>query len=262
MTFVSLADTCRRLGIDAKTLHRWLAEAELALQCHPHDGRKKGVSEEYLQVLASQHHRRLAGCEEQGSAQLSGQASALQASLLKLPEQLAAMQAQLVALQQQVADLTRLLTQPRPEPVRKLPPTKPSSTVKQRAKAARSALRSRPATSAAAKTKTPAKPVHVIPRVEYDHEGHYVVICPKHGVLPFEPDSEEWFAWLREHDSFRFVGKAGHFSAHHEWRVKNGAWRAHRHIRNRVYIQRLAPTKELTIAVLEQAAAALQAHLT
>ncbi len=54
----------------------------------------------------------------------------------------------------------------------------------------------------------------------------------------------------------------GHFSAHHEWRVKKGAWRAHRHIRNRVYIQRLAPTQELTIAVLEQAAEALQAHLT
>ena len=89
-----------------------------------------------------------------------------------------------------------------------------------------------------------------------------MVICPKHGLLPFEPETPEWFAWVAEQDSFRFVGKAGHFTAHHEWRVPKGAWRAHRHIRNRVYIQRLAPNHELTIAVLEQAALALQARLT
>ena len=103
--------------------------------------------------------------------------------------------------------------------------------------------------------------MHVIPRVEYGEQGHYVVICPKHGLLPFEPDTPEWFAWLAEQDSFRFVGKGGHFTAHHEWRVPRGAWRAHRHIRNHGYRLRLAPTQELTMAVLEQAAAALQAHL-
>jgi hypothetical protein len=79
--------------------------------------------------------------------------------------------------------------------------------------------------------------------------------------LLVEPDTEEWFAWLRGHDSFRFVGRAGHFSAHHEWRVKKGAWRAHRHIRNHSYVLYLAPNHELTIAVLEQAAEALQVHL-
>ena len=46
-----------------------------------------------------------------------------------------------------------------------------------------------------------------------------------------------------------------------QWRVPKGAWRAHRHIRNHGYHLRLAPTQELTIAVLEQAAEALQAHL-
>jgi len=262
MIFVSLAEACRRLSIDAKTLHRWLAEAQLALHNHPHDARKKGVSEEHLQMLARLHHRRLTSSEKEEPVQLSCQTPALPADLLSLPEQLAAMQAELVTLQQQVAALSRLLTQPKPEPAPKLSPTEPPRTLKLRAKPTRSAPHSHPTASGAAKTKTPAKPVHVIPRVEYDQEGHYVVICPKHGVLLFEPDTEEWFAWLREHDSFRFVGKQGHFSAHHEWRVKNGAWRAHRHIRNRVSIQRLAPTQELTIAVLEQAAAALQAHLT
>jgi hypothetical protein len=53
----------------------------------------------------------------------------------------------------------------------------------------------------------------------------------------------------------------GHFTAHHEWRVKKGAWRAHRHIRNHSYTLRLAPAQELTIAVLEQAAETLQTHL-
>jgi len=66
---------------------------------------------------------------------------------------------------------------------------------------------------------------------------------------------------VKEQDSFRFVGRGGHFTAHHEWRVPKGAWRAYRHIRNHNYIQRLAPNHELTIAVLEQAAEALQAHV-
>lgn len=89
-----------------------------------------------------------------------------------------------------------------------------------------------------------------------------MVICPKGGLLPLEPDTPEWFAWLAAQSSFRFVGKLGRFSAHHEWRVPRGAWRAHRQIRNHSYTLRLAPTHDLTIAVLEQTAEALQAHLT
>lgn len=249
MIFVSFTDASRHLGIDAKTLHRWLAEAELPLQPHPHDGRKKGVSQEHLQMLARQHHRHLDGDEEPVPAQL--------ADWLKLPEQLSVMHAQLITLQQQVADLSRLLTQHQPEPAPALPPAQPTTTLKQSAKP----TRSRPAAPRAAKAKTPAKPVHVIARVEYDQQGHYVVICPKRGVLPIRPDTEEWFAWVREQESFRFVGKGGYFTAHHWWRVPRGAWRAHRHIRNRVHSLRLAPNHELTIAVLEQAAEVLQALL-
>src|SRR6058998_3386114 len=100
MTFVSVAQATRSLGIDAKTLHRWLADAQLPLPCHPHDGRKKGLSEEHLQALARLHQRRLASSEEEGRAQLPCQIPALPADLLWLPEQLAAMQAQLVTLQQ------------------------------------------------------------------------------------------------------------------------------------------------------------------
>ena len=254
MTVVSVAEAAHRLGIDAKTLHRWLVEAQLPLQRHPHDGRKKGVRAEHLQVLASQHLRRLTPLSEESPTATVGAGLELPDALLALPEQPGTLLVQLAAVQQQMAALTHLLQQQAPPPAS--PAAPPSRTSKRPSKPA--APRARPAASAVAKTHR--KPLHVIPRVEYGPEGHYVVICPKRGVLPFEPDTEEWFAWVAQQDSFRFVGKRGHFTAHHEWRIPKGAWRAYRHIRNRVYIQRLAPNHELTSAVLEQAAEALHAH--
>jgi hypothetical protein len=246
MTFVSLAEATRRLGIDAKTFHRWLAEAQIPLHNHPDDGRKKGVSDEHLQVLAHLHQRSLVLLPEE---------PAVPTALLALPEQIAVLQTQIAALQQQVADLACLLKPHQSASANPTAQAQPSRTAKRPSKSTPAAPRSRPKASA------PSKPVHVIPRVEYGKEGHYVVICPKHGLLPFEPDTEEWFAWVREQESFRFVGKEGHFTAYHWWRVPRGAWRAHRQIRNHSYVLRLAPNHELTIAVLEQAAEALQAHL-
>lgn len=255
MTFVSVAQATTRLGIDAKTLRRWLAEAQLPLHSHPRDGRKKGMSDEHLQVLARLHQRSLAPLPEQSPAATAGEGLELPAALLELPEQLHGLQSQVAALQQQVTDLTRLLEQHRPEPALPAAATKPAKLVRRPSKHPSPAPRSRPA------VKSPRKPVHVIPRVEYSEQGHSVVICPKKGLLPFEPDTEQWFAWVAEQSSFRFVGKGGHFTAHHWWRVPRGAWRAHRHLRNHNYVLRLAPNHELTIAVLEQAAEALQAHL-
>jgi len=255
MTFVSVAQATSRLGIDAKTLRRWLADAQLALHSHPHDGRKKGVSAEELHLLAHRHQRSLAPLPQEPPAPGADELSTLGATLLALPERLDALQTQIAALQQQVTALTRLLQQHWQEPAIPAASTQQAGSASRPAKPASSAPRSRPA------AKPPRKPVHVIPRVEYSHEGHYVVICPKHGLLPLEPDTPEWFAWVARQDSFRFVGKLGRLTAHHEWRVPRGAWRAHRQIRNHGYHLRLAPTQELTIAVLEQAAKALQAHL-
>jgi transposase-like protein len=258
MTFVSVADACRRLGIDAKTLRRWLADAQLSLQSHPSDGRKKGVSAQHLQALAPLHQRSLTPLPQQPPALEASEEPSLPAVLLALPERLGALHAQLAALQQQVAALTHLLQQHVQEPAISVAPAKPPRTTKHLAKPPSSAPRSRRAATA----KTPAKPTHVLPRVEYDRQGRYVVICPKGGLLPLEPDSPEWFAWLAKQSSFRFMGKVGRLTAHHERRVPRGAWRAHRQIRNHSHTLRLAPTQELTIAVLEQAAEALQAHLT
>jgi hypothetical protein len=254
MTFVSVAEAARHLGIDVKTLRRWLADARFPLQSHPCDGRKKGMSQEHLQVLARQHQRSLASLPELSPTSGTSEIPPLPDVLLALPEQVSTLQAQIGALQQQIADLT-LLLKPQAHSPERAAPTKPSKMSKHSPKPAPPAPGSRPV------SKPPRKPVHVIPRVEYDKEGQYVVICPKHGLLPFEPDTEAWFTWVAEQDAFRFVGNLGHFSAHHEWHVPKGAWRAHRQIRNHSYNVRLALSQELTIAVLEQAAAALQAHL-
>ncbi len=256
MTFVSVAEAARHLGIDVKTLRRWLGDAQLPLQCHPCDGRKKGISHEHLQVLARLHQRSLAPGGEEPPTPVKSEGPERSLALLALPEQLSTLQTQIATLQQQVADLALLLQQQAQPPERSAAQAQTSKTSKRSPKPAPQAPRSRPA------AKTPRKPVHIIPRVEYGEEGHYVVICPKHGLLPFEPDTPEWFAWVAKQSSFRFVGKLGRLTAHHQWRVPRGAWRAHRQIRNHSYTLRLAPNQELTIAVLEQAAQALQAHLT
>lgn len=249
MLFVSLADACRLLGIDPKTLRRWLALAHLCLQPHPGDGRKHGLSEDHLRHLACLHQRSLAALPHAEPA--PPVPTALPPELLALPATLSALQTQVRTLQQQLTDLTCLMQQHMQQPV------VPATAARQ---ASAPAPRSRPTPAAA--TAPPRKPVHVLPRVEWSSQGHYVVLCPKQGLLALSPDSPAWFAWLATQSAFRFVGRHGRFTAHHEVeRVPNGAWRAHRQIRNHTYNLRLGRTSELTTAVLEQAATTLQAHL-
>jgi len=237
MSIIALAEACRQLAIDAKTLRRWLAQAPFPVPTHPAEGRAKGLTPEQLRLLAQTHHRSLPSLPvlEPASAP-----AALPPAVLALPAQLASVPTQLAALQQQVAALTRRLQTPEPAPA-------PSALSAPRARSTAKAL---------------PQPVHVIPHVEYAGEGRYVVICPTCGLLPIEPDSPAWVAWVAQQPSFRFVGQAGHFTAHHEGRVPRGAWRAHRKLRNRTQIVRLAPSHQLTIAVLEHAAATLQALLS
>ncbi len=103
---------------------------------------------------------------------------------------------------------------------------------------------------------------HVLPLVEYGAQGKYVVISPERGLLELVPDSPEWFAWLSRLSSFRFVGQYGRFTAHRRGSTSpNKSWRATRSIRNRSYNHPLGKTASLTVAALEQVAAALQSHL-
>jgi len=126
MTFVSVAEAARHLGIDAKTLRRWLADAQLPLQSHPRDGRKKGISLQHLQVLARQHLRSLALLPEAPPIPVKSEGPELSAELLALPEQLSTLHAQISALQQQIADLGRLLQQQTPPKTEAAVPTTPS----------------------------------------------------------------------------------------------------------------------------------------
>ncbi len=238
MSFVSLTDACRQLGIDAKTLRRWLGQAQLPLLNHPSDGRKQGLSQMHLQELAKLHHRALPS----PSPLPSPSAAALPADLLTLPEQVAHLQSQLSALHEQVAALRQLLV------CQAQPPVQASATV--------------PSPSPIRPASTPArKPTHVLPRLEFAGEDRYVVISPTEGVVPLQADSPAWFAWLSRQSAFRFVGKRGHFSARYDAERGSRAWRAHRKLRNHTGNLRLGRTNEVTVAVLEHAAAQFQAQL-
>jgi len=260
MTILSLADGCRLLAIDAKTLRRWLVQAQLTLQPHPTDARLKGVTREQLLLLASAHRRTLPALPEERPAPAPTgppQEPPLPPELLDLLWTLTQLPAQVAALQQQLTGLTQLL---HPLPPLTACPASDGTAGGVEPPPAKASAKLRPAASS--RKKRPGPPAHVLPLVEYGTAGHYMVICPKHGLLPLEPESPAWFAWLATLSSFRFVGKQGRLTAHREVeRVPRGAWRAHRNLRNHTYNLRLGSTQSLTIAALEQAAAALQAHL-
>jgi len=244
------------LGIDPKTLRRWLVCAPFTGQPHPHDARRHGLTEEQLRWLAAAHHRSLPVLpQEPPQPAPSAEPLALPDDLLEVFVALRALPAQLAALQAQLADLIHQFS----------PLAESASTTRSRAgvtsKATNSRRRSRGRAERRSQPQRPSS-AQVLALVEYAGEGHYVVISPRGGLLPFEPESPSWFAWLTTCSSFRFVGKMGRLTAHRELHnVSRAVWRAHRNIRNHTYNVHLGKTECLTIAALEQAAAALHAHL-
>src|SRR5258708_22420404 len=188
--------------------HRCQNPAPLAGGCSAPSSRssprwpQKGVSGEHLELLASLHHRSLAPLPQEPPPPIPVDQPPLPAVLLTLPEMVCSLQAQIAALQQQVADLTSLLQQQLPPPASSPAPAPQPKRVRRPPTPASPTPRSRPATSATAKT--PPRSAHVLPRVEYGSQGRYVVICPKHGLLPLEPDTPECFALVAKHSSFRF----------------------------------------------------------
>lgn len=99
---------------------------------------------------------------------------------------------------------------------------------------------------------------------EYGASGSYVILCPDAGELALVPDSAQWFSWLASLSSFRFVGQSGRFTAGRASKQHRPtrSWRAVHSFHNHNYKYHLGVTEHLTLARLEQAAAALQAHMT
>jgi hypothetical protein len=284
MTLVSLTDCCHLLAIDLKTLHRWMTLSRFSTQSHPLDARLKCLTSIQIQQLATTHRRVLPDFE-----QLRGQSWLLTAStsaslvpdvppdlflhVTDLTKQLSTLHAQVAALQYQLTQLTEQLQKEQEWRINQARALQEKSQESSRdhsqqssQEKSRQSSQKKSQESIRAEANTSSidrrKRSHVLPLVEYGGtDGKYVVISPEQGLLAFEPDSPEWFAWLSTLISFRFVGASGHLTVHRDKCSPRWSWRATRSIRSRSRSLHLVTTECLTIAVLEQAAASLQSLL-
>ena len=287
MSLLPLADCARLLGIHPKTLRQWLQQDLLDLSVHPRDARIKCLTLQQVEQLAVTHHRLLQPQPEltttqqeaplalprgeevrtslpgfQEEAGLSQKISLLETRIAQLSEQvthltLALLQQREHTVERRLSDLETLveklagmpsLSSPSPvglqpqsggTPVPVYPPTRSLLEVEQRARS------------------------RMPPLIEYSASGSYVIVSLQEGELNLLPDSREWFDWLATLSSFRFVGQSGRFPAYRD--TDHGkptrGWVAHRCIHNRHFKHWLAVTDRLTIALLEQMAARLQARV-
>jgi hypothetical protein len=273
----------RLLGIHPKTLHHWLKAAEFPLAAHPTDARLKCVAEEHLLELASLHARPLldlssapvldryaaaALAEEQAKPLPAHEAEP--ASLVDLREQLSHLQTHVATLQQQLAGLALELLQERTgrdaqclrtlealvsHPLESFQPPQQTDMAGPPAPSPRPERRLLPAEVRARS--------RVTALIEYGAQSQYVAVCPKLGVLSLILASPEWFDWLASLTSFRFVGPTGRFSACRasEKGQYTRCWAARRWVYGHDFWHYLGVTDRLTLASLEQAAAALQARV-
>ncbi len=289
------------LGIHPKTLHRWLKAAAFPLAAHPTDARLNCVAEEHLLELARQHGRPLPALSsvpmlerDAASACTAEQVKPLpaheaapphRAALLSAPcaaltdllPQLSQLHTQLATVQHHLTGLTLAVLQERTgldayllhQRLRPL-----EGSVPQSHESLLAPLPPQQADGAGLLAPSPLPahrplPVEVRARsrvtalLEYGAQGQYVAVCPRQGVLSLTPDSPEWFDWLAQLASFRFVGPAGRFSACRA--SENGQytrrWAARRVFHGHDCWHYLGVTDRLTLTSLEQAAAALQTRV-
>jgi hypothetical protein len=289
----------RLLGIHPKTLHHWLKAAEFPLAAHPTDARLKCVAEEHLLALAKQHGRPLLALSAVSTLESSTTASSLgeeqvkplparagepghgavslsapSASLADLLLQLSHLHTQVATLQHHLTGFALELLQERAgrteqrlkhqlRPLDELV----SQTLESFQAPQQTALVDLPEPSPPPEHRLLPAEVrarsHVTALIEYDAQGQYVAVCPRQGVLSLVPDSPQWFDWLASLTSFRFVGPAGRFSAcraSHKGQHTR-CWAARRYVHGHDFWHYLGVTDRLTLASLEQAAAALQARM-
>jgi len=213
MTSLSLAEGCRLLAIDPKTLRQWLVQAQMALHTDPMNAKIKCVTGEQVQTLAHLHGRVLKPETVVSAVGPGPMPSEAQSQVLPtvppdtgLQAKLVQMEAQIATLQAQLTDLALQLLREREQRMEQLVLTlqAPSPLTRELA----SQVLSVPSQRA-----MPALVCHpteqrsrLIPLIEYGASGRYVLICPKEGELLITPDSPEWFAWLASLTSCAFCG--------------------------------------------------------
>jgi hypothetical protein len=273
MTSLSLADCCRLLAIDPKTLRQWLAQAQMALHTDPANAKIKCLEVEQVQTLARLHSRVL----QLPAAASAATATTFQAQSQMLPTtlpdtdlrvRLAQMEAQVATLQAQLTDLTlQLLREREQRTEQRLLALEAQQTGTDEYPFASQAG---PVLSLPYQPAMPPLVCHpterrnrLIPLIEYGARGRYVLISPEEGEVLITPDSPEWFAWLASLSSFRFVGQSGRFSARRGYNHRpNRCWYAQRGIHQKNYSKYIGVSENITIARLEQVAAHFQSYLT
>ncbi len=275
MTTYPLATCGHLLGVDPKTLRRWLRLSPFSARPDPLDGRRQCLTLSQLQHLARLHARPLASPSELPPLPPPvPQLISAPAPDLELRATVSALETRVTLLQEQVAQLTSALIRERDlrlqqlvgvtQPLRPTPDAAPCSVSFQEPPVP-SALSS----EVSAPSPVPLKPLPrhphppVIPLIEAREDGTVVLICPQRGILPLVPDSPEWFEWLASLPSFRFQGPQGRFGAQRKTigGLPTREWRAYCHYKNRQRCFYLGMTEHVTVARLEQMAATITARL-
>ena len=285
---VPFTDCCAMLGIDAKTLRNWLQQANLAWAAHPKDARLKCLTREQVERLATLHARPLPSPVSASPARPfaahgkpESEAQPLEATLLlptsvspeaDLRKQLSCLETKITTMQEHLAQLALCLLGEREvryeQRLRALEALVPQTqTLESFQTPQETDMTGLPAPSPQRERRLLPAEVRARSRVsaliEYGAQGRYVAVCPRQGVLSLVPDSPEWFDWLASLTSFRFVGPAGRFSAcrasHRGQHTR--CWAARRWFHGHDFWYYLGVTDRLTLASLEQAAAALQARV-
>jgi hypothetical protein len=276
MTLVPLTDCCLSLGVDPKTLRLWLQAAQLAWCLHPQDARKKCLTLPQLQQLAALHGRPLPAAVLPALASPGGTPASEQGSVAPSPQpdqaqvrqQLHLLQQQVSTLQAQVTELALLLARAG------MAHGNPPATAAPNVPAACAGSAAPDAAPAQARTAVPravpAEPAHTrtrsraLPLIQVRADGSVVAIAPNEGVLSLVPDSQAWFAWLSSLTAFSFEGQEGRFSATRKFRQGSRvqSWNVHCSMHGRSCTLYLGLTPTLTLARLQEIAAAVQTRLT
>lgn len=278
MATFPVATGARLLGIHPKTLHHWLKAANVPLAAHPTDARIRCLAEGDLLEVAKLHGRPLPDLSSVAALEqdtVSGGAaefahSVPSASLADVLHQLSQVQAHVATLQHHLVRLTLELLQERTEDSAQR--VQPSDALVPHPLASLQPLQQATMGNPSSPSPRPEPcllPVEVRARsrvtalIEYGAQGQYVAVCPRLGVLSLVPDSPQWFDWLASLTSFRFVGPPGRFSACRasEKGQYTRRWAARRVFHGHDCWHYLRVTDRLTLASLEQAAAALQARV-